>query len=950
MTADQWYAMGVSAYREKKYDEAFKYFQNAAPSHAGAMYDLAFCYHHALGTTCDLTEAFKWYSKAAEQGNSAALYQMGVLHEFGFMGQNEEVLVKVNLKKAREFYQKAIDSENIEADENVEAGVYGKTEDALFILDCVYQDQGDKEHWYQKGLEAYDEGEDYDAARWWRRAAEKGHPEAQYRLAKCYSANPNFDRVYTEAIKWMSKSAKSGYAQAQADLGSWYRIGWGVKKDEAEAFKWLMEAAKQDIAEAQYYLAEFYEEGKGVRKDIAKAIEWYHKAASNGDPDATDKLEELEETYDETSLESPPLDKIERPSYKKLILLFLFGAAVVLIRLMDILSYQAITDEEAHEMAREVTITVPNQKVTLFDTGETVTLKKKSTVKLLGICKRKLNKGDSPLLTENPIYLLELPDSTWAYGRITETAIGKTTLLPDGDTTVMKQVVYQFGRFNKDDFPNDFLYNIRPATKKNGFFLFPKRQGWNEFRWSQKTRSILLVLAYLVEIILIISLFKILSNLYTNRQIKRGKPIIPGRLKVYKILIVLLFAAVVVLIRRMDQMTYRPITEDEVMEMAQEVKVSTPDQEITLLDTTATQTLKVKSTVKVLGVYKESLSKGDSPLKTNNYLVELPDGIRGYGPLAEASVVQQKTIPDDDTIKQCVTYLGGEKNGFFLYPKYQEWNEFRLSRWFRIVLLILAYLTEAILLFVVWLDLKEWKNHLMAKLGNGKALHWVGYCYEYSNGVSFNRDEALKWYKKSAEKGYSRAFLTLGNIYEGLRPYERFEIDYNEAKYYYQKGANAKNNRIRKKCKDGAARMEKYLDVNNDFGNYYDQACHGDSFAQVFLGMYYNEGYNKDGISIPKNLKESVRWYKKAAAQGHVIAYTNLGYCYIEGEGVEKDVERGVELLKKAVQGGYGYAALLLAVYYQDINEDETVHWLRKGAEMGDQDCIGFLKKKGYKV
>lgn len=54
--------------------------------------------------------------------------------------------------------------------------------------------------------------------------------------------------------------------------------------------------------------------------------------------------------------------------------------------------------------------------------------------------------------------------------------------------------------------------------------------------------------------------------------------------------------------------------------------------------------------------------------------------------------------------------------------------------------------------------------------------------------------------------------------------------------------------------------------------------------------------------------KEAVVWYEKAAANGIVEAFGALGICYYDGIGVEKDVPKAKELLKKAAEKGYGPA------------------------------------------
>jgi TPR repeat protein len=52
---------------------------------------------------------------------------------------------------------------------------------------------------------------------------------------------------------------------------------------------------------------------------------------------------------------------------------------------------------------------------------------------------------------------------------------------------------------------------------------------------------------------------------------------------------------------------------------------------------------------------------------------------------------------------------------------------------------------------------------------------------------------------------------------------------------------------------------------------YYDRALTGDANAMRMLGtMYYN------GLNVPPDTREGIRWYRKAAAAGSVAAKTDL--------------------------------------------------------------------------
>lgn len=59
---------------------------------------------------------------------------------------------------------------------------------------------------------------------------------------------------------------------------------------------------------------------------------------------------------------------------------------------------------------------------------------------------------------------------------------------------------------------------------------------------------------------------------------------------------------------------------------------------------------------------------------------------------------------------------------------------------------------------------------------------------------------------------------------------------------------------------------------------------------------------------MEKRLSEAVKWWRKSAERGNVRAQYNLGCCYSEGDGVEKDKDEAVKWYLKAAQQGFAPA------------------------------------------
>ena len=146
---------------------------------------------------------------------------------------------------------------------------------------------------YKKGMEAQREHR-YDAAfEYFKKAAEKGHPEAQYELGCCYSKPEGTALDNSEAIKWLRKAAEQGHMDAQYGLGRLYQAGVGVRKSTDEAIFCFEKAAEQGHKDAPYQCGICYFDPTdcsfGMLKDPSfrelikdsakKALPWYKKAA-----------------------------------------------------------------------------------------------------------------------------------------------------------------------------------------------------------------------------------------------------------------------------------------------------------------------------------------------------------------------------------------------------------------------------------------------------------------------------------------------------------------------------------------------------------------------------------------------------------------------------------------------------------------------------------------------
>lgn len=146
----------------------------------------------------------------------------------------------------------------------------------------------DGEEAYRRGL-AYDYGRDgylqdaSKAEKMYRKAAEQGHAEAQYKLGQMHSVGRGARLSQIEAAKWYRAAADQGHNWARHSLAHLYEDGRGVAWDEKEATTLLLAAALDGHAGSQAHMGERFEEGRGVERDYSKALDWYRRGAEGGD-------------------------------------------------------------------------------------------------------------------------------------------------------------------------------------------------------------------------------------------------------------------------------------------------------------------------------------------------------------------------------------------------------------------------------------------------------------------------------------------------------------------------------------------------------------------------------------------------------------------------------------------------------------------------------------------
>jgi hypothetical protein len=88
---------------------------------------------------------------------------------------------------------------------------------------------------------------------------------------------------------------------------------------------------------------------------------------------------------------------------------------------------------------------------------------------------------------------------------------------------------------------------------------------------------------------------------------------------------------------------------------------------------------------------------------------------------------------------------------------------------------------------------------------------------------------------------------------------------------------------------------------------YRAEAEAGDASAQDNLAVCYEQG-----LGLPADPLQAVRWYRASAAQGFAPAQFHLGECFEHGRGVERDLTQAADLYRRAAGNGISQARTAL--------------------------------------
>lgn len=204
--------------------------------------------------------------------------------------------------------------------------------------------------------------------------------------------------------------------------------------------------------------------------------------------------------------------------------------------------------------------------------------------------------------------------------------------------------------------------------------------------------------------------------------------------------------------------------------------------------------------------------------------------------------------------------------------------------------------------------------------------YYLGKAYDegYCNIVA-NKHDAEHWYRCAAEQAHMLAEYELGETFftgDGVT------IDYPEAKRWYQKAAEQGHglSQLRLAFLNAEAHFKPlttdYAEAEKWFTKAAEQNA-GD--AQFRLGNFYLH------YKQPADTGKGFIWLKRAAEGGHRIAMFDLARLFLEGKGVAKNEQLGMEWMTKAADADILQAQMnLVEIYTAKKDVTQALKWILK--------------------
>lgn len=204
----------------------------------------------------DFKSAARDWTEAANAGNGAAMYNLGVMSLTG-KGAAKDVAA------AARWFKSSADAGH----------------------------SGGMVNWALCRLNGFGTAKDEaDGVGWLQKAADRGSATAMGMLAEAYLRGRGVPANPKQAAAWLQKAIEAGDGPSIAQLGDLYDRGEGVPRDPRRAFDLYQRAAVSGDTDAMVRLGYAFEDGEVTTKDDVQAATWYQRAAEAGSSEGMSSL------------------------------------------------------------------------------------------------------------------------------------------------------------------------------------------------------------------------------------------------------------------------------------------------------------------------------------------------------------------------------------------------------------------------------------------------------------------------------------------------------------------------------------------------------------------------------------------------------------------------------------------------------------------------------------
>lgn len=167
-------------------------------------------------------------------------------------------------------------------------------------------------------------------------------------------------------------------------------------------------------------------------------------------------------------------------------------------------------------------------------------------------------------------------------------------------------------------------------------------------------------------------------------------------------------------------------------------------------------------------------------------------------------------------------------------------------------------------------------------------------------------DKAVFWWKRAADAGDIASLLLIARLYEGEFGFPELK-DPKEALASYAKAAGLGNAGAMSSLGSRLLSGDEKIRDEKKGREWLKKAIAAKEYSAYLVLGDYEEHTNKD-------LKAALAEYERGKDVGQVDCILRTADFYLEGKGIEKDVDRGMALLTKAAEAGNPFASFRLAV------------------------------------